>query len=146
MFADANWRKPRDKDKRTHKGNTTLTDKQKDEYRAANKCFNCGEVGHLSKDCPKKNRAKPSGVRANATTVKPEEKIRASSAFLKELEELTKTKERIEVSALTVNAGRMSGSKKKDENEVKHIERNATRVKDVARRVPKTMVIQAEVV
>ncbi|KAG8682030.1 hypothetical protein FRC09_017064, partial [Ceratobasidium sp. 395] len=58
------------------------TDKQKDEYRAANKCFECSEVGHLAKDCPSKNKAKPSGVRSNAASLKPKAKIRASAAFL----------------------------------------------------------------
>ncbi|KAG8795199.1 hypothetical protein FRC12_017111 [Ceratobasidium sp. 428] len=42
------------------------TDKQKDEYRAANKCFECSEVGHLAKDCPSKNKARPSGARSLA--------------------------------------------------------------------------------
>jgi hypothetical protein len=31
----------------------------RDELRAANKCFECYEVGHLARDCPSKNTAKP---------------------------------------------------------------------------------------
>ncbi|KAG8687330.1 hypothetical protein FRC09_013563, partial [Ceratobasidium sp. 395] len=108
------------------------TDKQKDEYRAANKCFECSEVGHLAKDCPSKNKAKPSGVRSNAASLKPEAKIRASAAFLKELEELSKTKERIEVSSLAVCAAKPKpGSVTETDRRV--IERNAMRVKDAAR-------------
>jgi len=33
-----------------------LSQEQKAEYRAQGKCFECGNVGHLIKDCPKRNR------------------------------------------------------------------------------------------
>ncbi|KAJ3744669.1 hypothetical protein DFH05DRAFT_1524288 [Lentinula detonsa] len=33
-----------------------LSDKEKDEYRAAGKCFECGETTHRAWDCPKKCR------------------------------------------------------------------------------------------
>ncbi|KAG9127137.1 hypothetical protein FRC07_000510 [Ceratobasidium sp. 392] len=118
------------------------SDKQRNEYRAANKCFERGETGHMVKDCPTKNRAKPSSLRLNAAMLKPEEKIRASLAFLKVLEELSKTKDRIKVSALLVNSGRISKKTKGDERKI--IEQNTTRVKDLARRVPNTLVVRAE--
>ncbi|KAJ3997275.1 hypothetical protein F5050DRAFT_1807010 [Lentinula boryana] len=35
-----------------------LTPEQKNKYRAAGKCFECGEVTHKARDCPKENRIK----------------------------------------------------------------------------------------
>ncbi|KAG9001747.1 hypothetical protein FRB93_011952 [Tulasnella sp. JGI-2019a] len=40
------------------------------ELRAANKCFVCEEVGHLSKDCPKRNTAAKPYIRSNAISFK----------------------------------------------------------------------------
>ena len=47
--------------------NSRLTEKSKAEYRAARKCFNCGEIGHLSRNFPRRNllpggSKKPPGV------------------------------------------------------------------------------------
>ncbi|QRV96899.1 Transposon Tf2-1 polyprotein [Ceratobasidium sp. AG-Ba] len=43
-----------------------LTDRQLEEYRAAGKCFLCGEVGHSKRDCPKRNSAKPTGLSSSS--------------------------------------------------------------------------------
>ncbi|KAG8774840.1 hypothetical protein FRC12_001791 [Ceratobasidium sp. 428] len=140
----SNWKNRSKNDKDRKPG---LTDKQKDEYRAANKCFSCSEVGHMAKDCPKKNRARPSHVRSSAASVKPEQKVRASTALLQELDRLTKTQESIEVSATRVEAPATktkTKATKRKQIEQKHVERNAVRVKDVTRKVPNTIVIQAE--
>ncbi|QRV99116.1 Reverse transcriptase (RNA-dependent DNA polymerase) [Ceratobasidium sp. AG-Ba] len=37
-----------------------LSKEEKDELRAANKCYECKETGHVAKDCPTHNTAKPS--------------------------------------------------------------------------------------
>ncbi|KAG8689706.1 hypothetical protein FRC11_001091 [Ceratobasidium sp. 423] len=38
------------------------------EYRAAGKCTYCHEVGHIAKDCPKRNFAKPKGISTSAVS------------------------------------------------------------------------------
>jgi hypothetical protein len=47
----------RERNKRRSGGKTNdlpprLSDKEKDELRAAGKCFRCKETGHMSRDCP----------------------------------------------------------------------------------------------
>ncbi|KAL0951128.1 hypothetical protein HGRIS_007865 [Hohenbuehelia grisea] len=49
--ADSNQHKPK------------LSNKQMDELQAAGKCFNCHEVGHVSRHCPKTNNVGGSGSR-----------------------------------------------------------------------------------
>ncbi|KAG8693769.1 hypothetical protein FRC08_008909 [Ceratobasidium sp. 394] len=134
---------PKTDEKKTEPAKTA---KQRDEYRAANKCFECGETGHLVKDCPSRNKAKPSKISSNAVSVQAEEKVRASAVLLKELDKLTEIRDLIEVSAVTVELNAASASKKSAApTERRLMERNATRVKDLARKVPSTLVVQAEI-
>jgi hypothetical protein len=140
-----NWKKNTYMPSKMTKSN--LTDKQRDEYRATNKCFQCSETGHMVKDCPKRQKARPSRLSSNAATVKSETKVCASSALLKELDKLAKAKESIESASVRVNAAevrRTTGTSKKPTRQ-NHIERNAMRVKDLARKVPNTLVVQASI-
>ncbi|QRV92218.1 Transposon Ty3-G Gag-Pol polyprotein [Ceratobasidium sp. AG-Ba] len=124
----SNWKGSNRRDDSNKK---QLTDKERDEHRAANKCFNCHEVGHMAKD----------------SAVKPEQKVRASVALLRELDELTKVKESIEVLATRIQTQPLAQAPKpvkRKQPEQQHVERNAARVKDVTRRVPPTMIVQAE--
>ncbi|KAG9124852.1 DEIH-box ATPase [Ceratobasidium sp. 392] len=121
------------------------TPKQRNEYWAANKCFECGEVSYFVKDCPSRNKARPSRLSTNAASLKPEEKVRASALLLKEFDKLTEVKESIKVSSIGLSAAKLNGKKAKEENNQRFIERNATRVKDLSWKVPATLVAQAEI-
>ncbi|KAG6805231.1 hypothetical protein H0H92_000210, partial [Tricholoma furcatifolium] len=52
-----------------------LTKEEESEYRAANKCFNCGRVGHMSRNCPDRTHAKsntpgkPPGMQSNSIRI-----------------------------------------------------------------------------
>ncbi|KAL7284496.1 hypothetical protein ACG7TL_001787 [Trametes sanguinea] len=74
-----------------------LSDREKDELRAAGKCFVCRETGHMSRNCPRNNRirsdnkGKPPGVSAYGVSLMAgdTEALRAvaeSSARIEELE------------------------------------------------------------
>ncbi|CEL62322.1 hypothetical protein RSOLAG1IB_12547 [Rhizoctonia solani AG-1 IB] len=114
-----------------------LSNEERDRLKAAGLCYVCQRAGHLARDCPKFHKAKPSHMRVNAVKVKPEEKVRVSSVMLKELDELTRIQERIEVNAVRVKAKPTQGPK--------HIERNAVKVKDNTRKVPDTLVVEAKI-
>ncbi|GAB1524382.1 hypothetical protein RhiTH_007536 [Rhizoctonia solani] len=114
-----------------------LTKEKKAELRAAGLCFECKQLGHLSKDCPKFHKAKPLHVNANAVKVRPKSKVRVLSVMLKELDKLTRLKEKIEINAVGV------GQKNKELGP-KHVEQNAIKVKDHTRKVPNTLIVEAK--
>ncbi|KAL0565824.1 hypothetical protein V5O48_016195 [Marasmius crinis-equi] len=70
-----------------------LTDKEKDEYRAAGKCFRCGETGHMSRQCPQGRTVSsssgntPPGI-SNIEIVDPEE-LRQLAETTEEITELS---------------------------------------------------------
>ncbi|KAJ3973043.1 hypothetical protein EV361DRAFT_867239 [Lentinula raphanica] len=51
--------------KATNSPRRILSDKEKNEYRAAGKCFECGEMTHKARDCPKKTGVKGDPKRPN---------------------------------------------------------------------------------
>ncbi|GAB1528297.1 hypothetical protein RhiTH_011490 [Rhizoctonia solani] len=114
-----------------------LTSKEWDRLKAAGLCYVCQRPGHLARDCPKFHKAKPLHIRANTVKVRPKEKVQVSLVMLKELEELTQTKDRIEVNAVRV------GPRK--EPTPKHIERNTVKVKDNSCKVLDTLVVKAKI-
>ncbi|KAG5645610.1 hypothetical protein H0H81_008926, partial [Sphagnurus paluster] len=74
-----------------------LSQKDEDEYRAAGRCFECGETGHMSRNCPRRRTASSSTGKPPGLTVyglRPDleetEQLRVSSLG--------------EVTALTVSA------------------------------------------
>ncbi|KAG8725309.1 hypothetical protein FRC09_002671 [Ceratobasidium sp. 395] len=50
------------KNKRNPKLGLQLTKEQMDQYHTAGRCFNCSEVGHTARDCPKRNQTRPTGL------------------------------------------------------------------------------------
>ncbi|KAF8752795.1 hypothetical protein RHS01_07224 [Rhizoctonia solani] len=114
-----------------------LTNEERDRLKAAGLCYVCQRSGHLARDCPKFHKARPSHIRANVVKVRPEEKVRVSSVMLKELDELTRLGDRIEVNAVRVG--------QKNDATTKHIERNAVKIKDNTRKVPDTLVVKAKI-
>ncbi|KAH9851430.1 hypothetical protein C2E23DRAFT_860614 [Lenzites betulinus] len=79
----------------SEKPRKTLTDKDRDELRAAGKCYNCRETGHLSRNCPRSNQVsntrsgKPPGLAAFSVGV-------AQLADTDSLRELADSSSRIE--------------------------------------------------
>ncbi|QRW23054.1 Zinc finger, CCHC-type [Rhizoctonia solani] len=114
-----------------------LTNKKKAKLRAAGLCFECEQLGHLSKDCPKFHKAKPLHVNTNAVKVCPKSKVRVLLVMLKELDKLTRLKEKIEINAVGI------GQKNKELGP-KHVKQNAIKVKDHMRKVPNTLIVEAK--
>jgi len=46
-----------------------LSKSEQDELRAKNKCFECKEIGHLARDCPKLRKAIPSQIQSAAVNI-----------------------------------------------------------------------------
>ncbi|KAJ7204614.1 hypothetical protein C8J57DRAFT_1542179 [Mycena rebaudengoi] len=46
-----------------------LTKEEMNEYHAQNKCFSCGTVGHLSKDCPDNNELNPKNNKISSASI-----------------------------------------------------------------------------
>ncbi|QRW20520.1 Zinc finger, CCHC-type [Rhizoctonia solani] len=113
-----------------------LTNKKKAKLRAAGLCFECKQLGHLSKDCPKFHKAKPLHVNANVVKVHPKSKVRVLLVMLKELDNLTRLKEKIKINAVGVG-------RKNKEPGPKHVEQNAIKVKDHTRKVLNMLIVEA---
>ena len=65
--------------KRGYKGKARLTSKQMEQYRKENKCYKCGETGHVSCVCPTK---KPQNGTPKASTVEVLEEEGSSKGAL----------------------------------------------------------------
>ncbi|KAF8694387.1 hypothetical protein RHS03_08195, partial [Rhizoctonia solani] len=129
----------------TGNSRSNLTDEQKERYRAEDRCYLCHKVGHMARNCTKANSAKPTGLRANAATLRTDSKVRASSVIVKEINQLYQTKDTLGISSVKVDDEpvRLNAAKTKSET-VGFIERNAVRVKDNTRLVPQTIVVRAK--
>ncbi|QRW18769.1 Transposon Ty3-G Gag-Pol polyprotein [Rhizoctonia solani] len=114
-----------------------LTNEERDRLKAAGLCYVCQRLGHLARDCPKFHKARPSHIRANAVKIRPKEKVQVLSVMLKELDKLTRLRDRVEVNAVCVG--------QKNNATTKHIERNAVKIKDNTRKVPDTLVVEAKI-
>ncbi|QRW23678.1 Pol polyprotein/retrotransposon [Rhizoctonia solani] len=109
------------------------------EYRAAGKCTFCHEIGHIAKDCPKQNFAKPKGISTLAV----------SFARIHELE--TATRESKSIYAISLDPG--------DSNEIvcdtqtlstyaikketlPSMEWNTSKPRDKERKVPRPIILE----
>lgn len=117
--------------------------------RAANKCFNCKNTGHLTKDCPSRNQARPTGPQVRGAAVAVETnatRLSDSSAALQELERLTEVRDRLEISAIAYTKSFAAEPRKLARVEApKSIERNASQLKDASRLVPPLLVVEAKI-
>ncbi|GAB1527708.1 hypothetical protein RhiTH_010896 [Rhizoctonia solani] len=114
-----------------------LTNEEQDRLKAAGLCYVCQRSGHLSRDCPKFHKARLLHIRANAVKVRPKEKVQVLLVMLKELDELTRLRDRIKVNAVCIG--------QKNNATTKHIERNAVKIKDNMPKVPDTLVVKAKI-
>ncbi|KAG8683349.1 hypothetical protein FRC11_013665, partial [Ceratobasidium sp. 423] len=101
-----------------------LTPEEKEQYQAEGRCFKCGDIGHKSRNCPRKNKAKPSH-------------ISSSTVCLKAMDDLANAVDQLECSTAKVKT-----LKATKEQVAKAVEWNALVVKDITRRVPKTIIIE----
>ncbi|KAG8725987.1 hypothetical protein FRC11_001065, partial [Ceratobasidium sp. 423] len=111
-------------ERKTDSTERKLMPEEKEQYRADGRCFKCGDVGHKSRDCPKKNKAKPSHISSSAVR-------------LKAMDDLAVAVKQIECSATKVKVPKTA-----KEQVAKAIEWNASVVKDITRQVPKTIIIE----
>ncbi|KAG7097893.1 hypothetical protein E1B28_005206 [Marasmius oreades] len=71
-----------------------LTDKEKDEYRAAGKCFRCGKIGHMSRNCTDNrtvsngNNNRPPGFHVTSNNIEFDEGLRELADTTAEITEL----------------------------------------------------------
>ncbi|QRW12654.1 Transposon Tf2-1 polyprotein [Ceratobasidium sp. AG-Ba] len=119
-----------------------LTKEQMDKYRAKGKCFLCSEVGHITKDCPKRNSAKPT--------------LSSSSINFAKLERMYDAHKNIEVNNIDIDystckkdtegeALELNAIKKQKPKQITEIERNSTTPKDIERRIVPAIVVDVSV-
>ncbi|KAF8666296.1 hypothetical protein RHS04_09692 [Rhizoctonia solani] len=114
-----------------------LTNEEQDRLKATGLCYMCQRLGHLARDCPNFHKAKPLHIHANAVKIRPKEKVQVLLVMLKELDKLTRLRDRVKVNAVCVG--------QKNNATTKHIERNAVKIKDNMRKVPDTLVVKAKI-